>query len=66
VLKMRTVYTLPSAVDNSWQDRPPKSPGKRYITDGAGDAVGSLLGVAMVGYRPTRSRFPCPTIGGLI
>jgi hypothetical protein len=33
------------AVDNSWQNRPQESPAKRYITGGAGDAVGILLGI---------------------
>src|SRR5688500_8732219 len=41
-VKMRTVDTLPSAVDTSRQDRPQESPPKRYITGSAGDAVGTL------------------------
>jgi hypothetical protein len=40
---------LPSAVDNQQQYRPHEIPGNSQITYGAGDAVGILLGLEIVG-----------------
>jgi hypothetical protein len=43
---MGAVSNYPMAIYNSWQHRPQESPANRRINEGAGDAVGILLGFA--------------------
>jgi hypothetical protein len=47
---VRTVDNLPPAGNNQQQYRPQESPANRRITNGAGDAVGTLRGAKIVSF----------------
>jgi hypothetical protein len=58
---MRAVGNSPLAFGDPGQYRPRKIPANCYINNGAGEAVGILMGIVIVDH-PTYSWFACPTL----